>query len=138
STLETPLPKITPPLPFAPAAASHAPSEKKPGGGPPPKRAPSSLGTTMPQQTIVPSPALPFRAPAPHELTLDQYASLCATLEAFPDKTAIILQRYGMTDPRDIDRLHETWQARFVNDTASLDAWTRHVAEIRARLRGKG
>jgi hypothetical protein len=98
-----------------------------------------AVPATQGVSAMIPSPALPFRAPiaSPPELSLEQYASICASLAAYPEKASLIVQRYGMTDSRDLEQLHKTWHARFAQDAQALAHWQRLVSEIRARLPGK-
>jgi hypothetical protein len=101
---------------------------------------PVNLDTTLEAPAVPLAATLPFgRSTADagqgaRELSIEQYASLCATLDAFPDKAAIIPQRYGIDRPHDLERVHEMWRARFTSDPAARAVWERNFREIRARL----
>jgi hypothetical protein len=78
--------------------------------------------------------ALPFALPAPGELplsgagelpalSLEEYASLCATVAVFPDREEATLARYGVLGVDARLALDAHWQAQFQGDPLSLVRW---------------
>lgn len=63
---------------------------------------------------------MPAAAPA---LTLQQYASLCAELAVFRDRTDAIFQRYGLADPRDRAAVDLSWKERLRRIPAENQGW---------------
>jgi hypothetical protein len=126
--------------PVAPPSAIAPPSAVEPPAPVPSAKASVNLDSTLEAPAVQLGSALPFgqasadESNRARELSIEQYASLCATLDAFPEKAAIIPQRYGIHRPHDLERVHETWQARFATDPALRATWQRHLREIRARL----
>jgi hypothetical protein len=124
----TPAPAAAPPKPArldAPAAGDGAIDLDKTLEGP-----------VLPLRSPLPfASAREAQAPAPRELTLEQYASLCVSLDTFPEKEAFILQRYGIDQPHELEQVHKKWQSLFASDAAARASWHKHVEEIRARLR---
>jgi hypothetical protein len=91
-------------------------------------------------QGVILSPML-FKAtpfadkPLLPELTLDQYASLCAELQIAPDDKDAIARRYGMKSGVDLDRLEESWSGRLRADGALRRALLDRVQAFAAWLR---
>jgi hypothetical protein len=133
-TVEVDLSKLGVPLPFAAkapvAAGLREPSAGNPSAPPPAKMAvettelPPGLvariaaARPLPFSPKDPSPpAPPPRAPALPErpaarLTLEQYASLRAELTVFADRSAAVLARYGLADPKLRAAEEGAWEER--------------------------
>ncbi len=129
----------------------------KPGSGPPP-RAPSepeiappaaakkpSFGKTaflsadaLPKAALPfqPKPAAPVAEARPPELTLQQYASLCAELAAAatPAASTAILAKYRVGEPGARLALDAAWAAEFAKVPATRAEFERLTAEYRAWL----
>jgi hypothetical protein len=95
-------------------------------------------GEPLPFQPA-PAAARPAPAHAP-KLTLQQYASLCAELAVFQDRTEAIFQQYGLGDPRDRLALDQAWQERLRQSPdehqgwqALYRRWVEHFEEAKAR-----
>jgi hypothetical protein len=124
-------------LPFAsPAAASTPPAANLPAIAV--IRAPAALTGTIMGGELPLGPVLPFAGPtvapagekagAPADsgaptLTLQQYASLCAELAAFPDRAETVFQRHGLSDPRHRHAVDLGWQERLRQNPAEYQAW---------------
>jgi hypothetical protein len=117
-------------LPFHDGASAPEPRPKP--------RAPSgSSGPTTAAMPVMgtPAEALPFRsapqatavakvaATPPPALTLQQYASLCAELAVFRDRTDAVFHRYGLGDPRDRPAVDRWWQEQMRGDADLYQAW---------------
>jgi hypothetical protein len=106
STLEVqrPTAKLRTTLPFRRGASPLAKSD-----APPQPRSAGFHGTVAmdPGQSAL-TPALPFAGGEP-DLTLNQYASLCAELGAGARERAEILQSYRLRDEPALERLHRVW-----------------------------
>ena len=57
------------------------------------------------------------------ELTLEQYASLCAELAVFPQHVEAIFQRYGLVSLQSRLTVDLTWRERLRRDVARHHAW---------------
>ena len=114
-TEEIPLAEVerpaSPPLPFAPRAAPQQP-EVPPGGL-----------TAERAEAEAPRPAVPAPAAPPPTLTLQQYASLCAELAVFRDRTEAIFHQYGLGNPRDRLFVDLGWQERLRRNPAEHQGW---------------
>ncbi len=75
---------------------------------------------------------LPFRPAASGEidpeplaaLQVESYASLCALIGAFPERSATTHAQYGILDPAARVRLDEVWRGRFATDPALYELWS--------------
>jgi hypothetical protein len=65
-------------------------------------------------------PAIAATASAP--LTFEQYVALCAELTVFPDRSALIAARAGLTEPA-MSTLHAEWRVRFASDADLMQQW---------------
>ena len=79
-----------------------------------------------------PELVLPF-APVP-TISVEQYASMRASLEVFPDKRAVILARYGIGDEAHFKSVCDAFTAEFTNDPPTHEAFLRRFEDVRARL----
>jgi hypothetical protein len=78
------------------------------------------------------APAAPD-APIP-QLTLEQYASLCAECEAFPDRTADALARYQIHNDATRRALDTHWRDTFARAPDSKQRWTELQQQYKAWL----
>lgn len=91
--------------------------------------------------------AIPFRPaaaaaasadpPAPPTLTLQQYASLCAELAMFPDRTEDTFHRYGLGNQRDRLTADLGWQERLRRNPEEYQAWQRLFQRWREHFEGQ-
>src|SRR5262249_29579015 len=89
--------------------------------------------TEPPQRS--PLAALPFRrspegsSPAPAgpsdqvDLSLEQYAALCAEVSAFPQRADATFARYGLVSREDKLTIDAVWQDRLSSDPALMKRW---------------
>ena len=117
-------------LPFAPAASASPPG--------PPRGAELAPGEPLWSTVPRPSPASAPPAPSP-TLTLQQYASLCAELAVFPDRTEAIFQQYGLGNLPDRVAVGLAWQERLRHNPEEHQGWQRiyqrwlaHFEELKA------
>lgn len=110
-----------------------------PGGGSANREAASTddegrdpLGTTVSVEILRPEEALPFVAvPA---MSVDQYASLSASLDAFPGKQSLICARYGIRSAAELELVHSAFRVYFARSSAAAAAFEARFVEVRARL----
>ncbi len=95
------------PLPFQAATDPAPPSD------PPTSRRGAVTSAALP---LAPSDSAP-------ELTLEQYASLCAELAVFPPHVEAIFQRYGLMSLQSRLTVDLTWRERLRRDVARHHAW---------------
>ena len=83
-----------------------------------------------PRRGAVTSAALPLSGTAQDapssstpELTIEQYASLCAELAVFPQHVEAIFQRYGLVSLQSRLTVDLTWRERLRRDVARHHAW---------------
>jgi hypothetical protein len=57
------------------------------------------------------------------ELTLVQYAALCAELDAKPQYEEAILIKFGLLNPKRRERIELYWRARLENETGAYAEW---------------
>ncbi|MBK8259657.1 MAG: hypothetical protein IPK82_44245 [Polyangiaceae bacterium] len=79
-----------------------------------------------------PPPATPQGKPAPAarpvglpQLTLEQYASMCAELAVFHDRAAAVFQKYGLTDPHIRAAVDAAWKDRLRRYPSEQAEWER-------------
>ena len=77
--------------------------------------------------------ALPFGPPTP-PMPIEHFASLTATLRAFPEKREVILGRYGLCGEADLAALIAAFDRVFAADPATKAAFARRIEELAARL----
>ncbi|MFO0761964.1 MAG: hypothetical protein U0359_36325 [Byssovorax sp.] len=86
--------------------------------------------------TSVPAASAPAAAP-PHDLTMAQYASLCAEVAASPADAEATFARYGLASPADRQAVDQRWRERLAADPEQHRAWQRlyrrHTALIEER-----
>src|SRR5262249_43092004 len=89
---------------------------------PPVSEAPvtAPVGATAPSGDALPFRPAPPTAPA---LSLDEYASLCAELAAFPDAIEAIFGRYGLRSAQDRRAVDLSWQERLHQNPVEFTAW---------------
>jgi hypothetical protein len=110
------------PLPFAPAVRTIA---LVAGGSEETVAVEAATGIIMP----LPSAFGPLPA-----LSLEEHAKLYAELTTTPEKTAQILERYGLTlETKKAE--DEFWQAEFTRDPAKRAVWMRACAAARMKRR---
>jgi hypothetical protein len=131
-------------LPFTKGARSTLDVPAKPSSERPPPRAASvTSGTVEVVLDQIGAPSTPFhrhhRGATPDgELTLNQYASLCAELEVKGRPSGELLAAYRLKDEGELEQLREAWQERF---EADLELCARHrelVAEYGSWLARRG
>lgn len=103
-------------LPFGSPAAG-APPRMEAAAAPEPAESADALGP--------PESRLP--------LSMEQHASLTVELAAYPDRSAAILQRYGMR-PEQWSSVNAGWLARIEDDPHLRAAWEQASAQYRAWL----
>ena len=119
---------------------------------PPPTRVPQSVQLAQSAQSAATSEldrtapagivlkiddAPPFSAGAerpPVDLTVEQYASLCALCAAYPDHAGASNVRFGVHDGAARDRLDRYWQSRFDGEPEVRAAWQTRLQAYRAWL----
>jgi len=106
---------------LAQIARSIVPFKGKPPTDMQPKPAPVTPPAAIPP-AMVAQPEVPRDVP---ELTLEQYASLCAELELAPNREQETLQRYHLRSDQK-GRLDSYWTARFLADSNIVAAY-RHA-----------
>lgn len=105
----------------------------------------AGLGQTVGVGVGVKSPlagmVLPFegpkdekKTPALPELTVEQYASLKATCEVFPERTEAVGKQYGVPTPAQRDALDESWRKRLSADPTLEQRLGKLIDEYRAWL----
>lgn len=143
--------------PFAaslPFVQKGAPAEP-----PKPGAAMSATGTNLPvsapgapsavQGAVPPAPPIsPGSAASPSnavQLTLAQYASLCAELAASPNAKEAVFHRYGLSAARERQRVDLAWRQRFQQNPAEYREWQalyeqyhRYLSAQSAEGSGKG
>ena len=87
------------PLPFQPRRSARPTVEPRPASAAPVAAAAAPPGASQ-------------------ELTLAQYASLCAELALYPDHTSEVWRRYRIADATAAERIHRYWALRFLADPA--------------------
>lgn len=139
----------------AASAGPAAPSSPAPSGAAAPVRAPqptsstsSALGATSalpPNLAELARSVLPFAgeskpAPAPSpatrptELTLEQYASLCAELAAAPAESDAVFGRYGLHAPEVRAEVDRVWKERLRSNPSDYARWLDHYQRRQAQL----
>jgi hypothetical protein len=86
----------------------------------------------LPDDFELPPPASITIVPLSEELTLPQYASYRAELDAYPEEEAAIVAKYGLTDPDRRKRLEDAWLQRLQEETETYAEWRalyRHFSE---------
>ncbi|HVY48258.1 MAG TPA: hypothetical protein VHB21_20365 [Minicystis sp.] len=122
-----------PALPFDPKATPSLASAAVPA--PLRRAAKDPLDATQAMQPLsAAAKPLPFVTPRP--LSVEQYASLCANLEAFPDKELLILERYGIDSAEELRAVHQAFAADFERDVSLAEAFDKRRADVRSRLGG--
>jgi hypothetical protein len=116
---------------------TEPPSERDPAGGTVEARIdPANLHAALPfPMAAAAIPAVPAPSPdAPPVLTLEQYASLCATLVTFPAEKTATLARYGILTDEAAAALRERWRGQFDGDPPTLARWRALFGEYSAWL----
>lgn len=90
-----------------------------------------SAGATIPTDR----PELPGPGFAPPELTLEQYAWLCAETAVFPDLAQEANRKYGVADERARGALDRQWRERFTAEPALRTAWKELLTRCKSWLR---
>lgn len=103
-------------LPFSAGHATPPPS----AAAELPPRSGSDLDGTAVGALRLDLDALPFDRPAGKqpELSLEQYASLCAEVRRAPQRASEIARRYGVLSPEAGQALGDAWRKRFAADDA--------------------
>lgn len=138
-------------LPFNPNAPSSLPEPE----ARPPEQKGFSSGTADIDVAGIMRRSLPFGAEAPRapgrparpaapELTLDQYASLCAAIAVFPQRADALFQQYGLSSQEDRPSVDRTWRERLRRDPALYKDWSERYKRyqehwtLQARREAKG
>ncbi len=129
-------PSLPPPGARPPLSARRDPAE----GFEPPALAMtvSYEGATSEREPVT----LPFtrgaaRPSPPRSLTLDQYASLCVELTAYPDRRGQVLARYAIRDEPTFAAIDLEWRNVLVRDPILLERWHAVCRQMQAWLRGR-
>jgi hypothetical protein len=98
--------------------------------------------TMEPQKSPLAGAVLPFapraappQAAATPDLTLDQYASMCAELAVFKDRQERIFTKYGLADPARRAALDAAWKARLARFPSERSEWERRYLQFEASWR---
>ena len=101
-------------------------------------RPPMQLGATVVGEVMSPlHSALPFKtagSPQLPELTLEQYASLCAERNAKPDEQEATLRKYGVANGKAERSLDDQWKESFKARPEERDRWLEMVRQYTAWL----
>ena len=136
----------------APPAAASTADEAPPAASPPADEAPPAIDpyeTEAIDMTKIDLDVMPFSQPRPDvgaatsagatapELTLEQYASMCAELQSDPNQAGAVYARYGAADEATSHALQTSWQAKLgadANEQARFDALVaQYVTQLRSR-----
>jgi hypothetical protein len=90
-----------------------------------------------PAGRAAPEGAGPSRG-SPAELTLDQYAAMCAALGVFPERAEAIFARHGLSDPRRRAAADAAWKARLARYPSERAEWERRYWQWEASWRRSG
>jgi hypothetical protein len=71
-------------------------------------------------------------------ITLDQYASIRAECELFPERVDEVRRVVGLVDDREMNALDELWRYRFTESRSLHSQFEEAVARYRVWLRQKG
>lgn len=124
-TVDIPLLSASAPLPFPSRAAPPEPPSR-------------DVAVDLPSGKPLSAPQPVTSAPPP-ALTLQQYASLCAELGVFRDRTEATFHKYGLGNLRDRLGVDLAWQERLRRNPAEYQGWqalyqrwVEHFEQIRA------
>lgn len=73
--------------------------------------------------SVEPTPRASVAEQPLNVLSLAQYASLCAELAVFPEKTEGIFWRYGLGADEKRSAVDAAWKERLRHEPAAYDAW---------------
>ena len=132
--------EMTFPAPFGRKKHVTTPFRKDAPAAPPPVIAAGSSGaelTRPPAGATIPIdraevPGLEFEPP---ELTLEQYAWLCAETAVFPALAQEANRKYGIADERTRGALDRQWRERFTAEPAIRAAWKSLLTRCKSWLR---
>lgn len=104
---------------------------------------PLGLGSTVVGEVMSPlASALPFEkkidASGLPQLTLEQYASLCAERNAKPGELEATLRKYGLADSKAERALDDQWKATFESQPKQRERWLQMVREYTVWLESRG
>jgi hypothetical protein len=131
-------------LPFAGSApGAKAATTQQTASSPAMKPKPVGSGTGFVPADIVKKAAVPFgaapppavAAPRPPELTVQQYASLCAELAVYPARADAIRLKYRVADAQTMAALEGVWRERFAKDPATRADWQKQAEQFQTWLR---
>lgn len=127
-----------------PAPATRAAGPTPSADAPKPRPAPVGSGTAFIPEEMVAQAAVPFagtpKAAAPArgpDLTLQQYASLCAELAVYPERADSIRLKYRVGDAQAMAALEGVWRDRFARDAAARADWQKQVEQFQRWLRSQ-
>lgn len=83
---------------------------------------PGAKPTLPPPPPVEPAPRA-FVAEPQNELSLAQYASLCAELSVFPEETERVFRRYGLDADEKRSAVDAAWKKRLRHEPAEYEAW---------------
>jgi hypothetical protein len=93
------------------------------------------------ESATAPTPPGAASTARPAELSLAQYAALCAELAVFPEQAEAIFGRYGLSVPRDRLAVDLAWKERLRRDPADHQQWQaryRHYVAYWTEQRTRG
>ncbi|MFP6683334.1 MAG: hypothetical protein VB934_01415 [Polyangiaceae bacterium] len=135
------------PLPFQDGAPARPPAASTPADEAPPSIDP--FETEAIDMTKIDLDVMPFSQPRPAagaatsagapapELTLEQYASMCAELQSDPSQAAAVDTRYGATDEAASHALQTSWQAKLSADASERARFDGLLAQYVAALQSR-
>ena len=102
----------------------------------------SSQGTSSSQppasrHPIASRPPAGASQPAPANLTLEQYASMCAELTAYPQQRMEVLTRYQLTSEAQLDWWKQRYDAHFRSYPSEADRFRHLMLSFMAYLQGR-
>ena len=122
------------PSPIKAALPFHRPARKERPAMPPVPPAGSSSFAPR-QQSTAPAPSAPSSAVPMTDLTLEQYASMCAELAVFPDRSEAVFAKYGLADGRRRAAVDAAWKQRLSRYPSERAEWERRYLQYEASWR---
>lgn len=98
----------------------------------------SPLAALASMASTVTSNGTPPKGSVSVDLTLEQYASLCATLEVHPERRASTLETYGILADAAFHSLERSWASKIAGDVALEKRFNELVAHYRGWIRSNG
>lgn len=123
----------TPPAPARPALPAQSPAKTPPA----PQRPPTLAARPPAPQAAGAVPGAASPAPGA-QLTLDQYAAMCAALAVFPERADAIFARHGLSDPRRRAAADAQWKAHLARYPSERAEWERRYWQWETSWRRAG